>query len=206
MSIILVIALVIILLLLAWALFGSGGGRTDTSEKKPLPENDEPERVLRRRASDRAIEKEFPEDEAFLKSIGAKEVIPREEVNDETGKPMLKSLWAGAIDTIGGNMLSSVIRQTAYAGAVTTCGNASGMNFEANVFPFILRGVTLFGIDSVECPMEPRIATWLRMAKEWKPDNLEQHASECSLEELDTFINIMLKGYVKERKVINLEL
>ncbi len=151
-------------------------------------------------------EKEFPEDEAFLKSIGAKEVIPREEVNDETGKPMLKTLWAGAIDTIGGNVLSTVIRQTAYAGAVTTCGNAAGMNFEANVFPFILRGVTLFGIDSVECPMEPRKATWERMANEWKPDNLEQHASECSLEELDVFIDIMLKGYIKERKVINMEL
>jgi len=151
-------------------------------------------------------EKEFPEDEAFLKSIGAKEVIPREEVNDETGKPMLRTLWAGAIDTIGGNILSTVIRQTAYAGAVTTCGNAAGMNFEANVFPFILRGVTLFGIDSVECPMEPRKATWERMANEWKPDNLEQHASECSLEELDVFIDIMLKGYVKERKVINMEL
>jgi acrylyl-CoA reductase (NADPH) len=151
-------------------------------------------------------EKEFPEDEAFLKSIGAKEVIPREEVNDETGKPMLKTLWAGAIDTIGGNILSTVIRQTAYSGAVTTCGNAAGMSFEANVFPFILRGVSLFGIDSVECPMEPRKATWERMANEWKPDNLEQHASECSLEELDTFIDIMLKGYIKGRKVINLEL
>ncbi len=151
-------------------------------------------------------EKEFPEDEAFLKSIGAKEVIPREEVNDETGKPMLKTLWAGAIDTIGGNILSTVIRQTAYSGAVTTCGNAAGMSFEANVFPFILRGVSLFGIDSVECPMGPRKATWERMANEWKPDNLEQHASECSLEELDTFIDIMLKGYIKGRKVINLEL
>ena len=126
-------------------------------------------------------EKEFPEDEVFLKSIGAKEVIPRNEVNDETGKPMLKSLWAGAIDTVGGNVLSTVIRQTAYSGAVTTCGNAAGMNFEANVFPFILRGVTLFGIDSVECPMDPRKATWLRMAKEWKE-------------------------YIKERKVINCEL
>jgi putative YhdH/YhfP family quinone oxidoreductase len=151
-------------------------------------------------------EKEFPEDEVFLKSIGAKEVIPREEVNDETGKPLLKSLWAGVIDTIGGNILSSVIRQTAYAGAVTTCGNAAGMNFEANVFPFILRGVTLFGIDSVECPMGPRKETWIRMANEWKPDNLEQHASECSLEEVDTFIEIMLRGHIKERKVINLEL
>lgn len=151
-------------------------------------------------------EKEFPEDEAFLKSIGAKEVIPREEVSDETGKPMLKTLWAGAIDTIGGNILSTVIRQTAYAGAVTTCGNAAGMSFEANVFPFILRGVTLFGIDSVECPMEPRKATWERMANEWKPDNLEQHASECSIEELDAFIDIMLKGYIKGRKIINLEL
>jgi putative YhdH/YhfP family quinone oxidoreductase len=151
-------------------------------------------------------EKDFPEDEKFLKGIGASEVIPKNEIDDTTGKPMLKTLWAGVVDTVGGNVLSTVIRQTSYLGAVTACGNAAGAQFDANVFPFILRGVTLFGIDSVECPMELRLKIWEKMAGEWKGKGLDSMASECSLIELSGFIDNMLKGHVKERKIINLSL
>lgn len=151
-------------------------------------------------------ERDFPEDARFLKGIGASEVIPKDEIDDNTGKAMLKSLWAGVIDTVGGNILSTAVRQTAYGGSVTACGNAAGADFSANVFPFILRGVTLFGIDSVECPMEFRVKTWEKMAGEWKGKGLDAMASECSLEEIGVHIDNMLKGHVKERKIVNLSL
>ncbi len=149
---------------------------------------------------------EFAEDEMFLRSIGASEVISKDEVDDRSGKQMLKSLWAGVIDTIGGNVLSTAIRQTAYNGAVTTCGNAAGAGFDANVYPFILRAVSLFGIDSVECPIDYRIKVWEKMGSQWKGHGLESMASDCSLEELDIYIDNMLKGHVKERKIVNLSL
>ncbi len=149
-------------------------------------------------------EKEFPEDEKFLLSIGAKNVIPMEEVDGDAKRPMLKTKWAGVIDTVGGNVLSTAIRETNYSGSVTTCGNAAGTDFYASVFPFILRGVTLFGIDSVECPMDYRLETWSRMADEWKGDNLEELAVECTLDELDFLIDTVLKGNLKKRRIVNL--
>lgn len=148
-------------------------------------------------------ESDFPEDEKALKALGASEVIPADAVNDNENRPMLKAKWAGVIDTVGGAVLSTAIRETAYGGAVTTCGNAAGADFYANVFPFILRGVSLFGIDSVECPDDLRVATWNRMAGEWYNENLVNLGSECTLEEIkDKYIDIMLKGYIKERKVV----
>jgi len=149
-------------------------------------------------------EKEFPEDEKFLFSIGAKNVIPMEDVDGDVKRPMLKTKWAGVIDTVGGNVLSTAIRETNYNGSVTTCGNAGGVDFYASVFPFIIRGVTLFGIDSVECPMDYRLETWKRMAEDWKPDDLHELADECSLDELDVLIDTMLKGNLKKRRVLNL--
>jgi len=152
-------------------------------------------------------EKDFPEDEKALKVMGAGEVIPADAVNDPDNRPMLKGKWAGVIDTVGGSVLSTAIRETLYGGAVTTCGNAAGADFYANVFPFILRGVSLFGIDSVECPAGLREATWNRMGNEWYNADLSALGSECSLAEIkDTWIDVMLKGHIKERKVINLEL
>ncbi len=150
-------------------------------------------------------EKDFPEDEKALKAMGALKVIPADAVSDKDNRPMLKSKWAGVIDTVGGSILSTAIRETAYGGAVTTCGNAAGADFYANVYPFILRGVNLFGIDSVECPHDLREATWKKMAGEWYNAGLNDLGSECSLEEIkDSYIDLMLKGYIKERKVVNI--
>lgn len=151
--------------------------------------------------------KDFPEDEQALKALGASEVIPADAVNDPEQRSMLKGKWAGVIDTVGGNVLSTALRETLYGGVVTACGNAAGADFYANVFPFILRGVTLFGIDSVECPDELREKIWNRMANEWYNSDLNSLGSECSLGEIkDKYIELMLKGYIKERKIINLEL
>ena len=152
-------------------------------------------------------EKDFPEDERALKELGAELVIPADAVNDIEGKAILKAKWSGVIDTVGGNILSTALRETAYGGAVTTCGNAAGADFYANVYPFILRGVSLFGIDSVECPDELREATWRKLSGEWYDASLNSLGSECSLDEIkDLYIDIMLKGHIKERKIVNLEL
>jgi len=150
---------------------------------------------------------DFPEDEKALRALGAKEVIPADAVNDRENRPMLKARWAGVIDTVGGSVLSTAIRETSYGGAVTTCGNAAGADFYANVYPFILRGVNLFGIDSVECPADLRAAVWNKMGNDWYSKDLSLLGSECSLEEIkNTWIDVMLKGHIKERKVVNLKL
>lgn len=152
-------------------------------------------------------EKDFPEDEKVLKAIGATEVIPAEAVNEQGNKPMLQAKWGAVIDTVGGNILSTAIRQTAYGGVVTACGNAAGADFYTNVYPFILRGVTLFGIDTVECPDYLREAIWNKMATEWHGNDLESMGSDCSLEDVkNKYIDLMLKGFLRERKIINLEL
>lgn len=151
-------------------------------------------------------EKDFARDKEFLLGIGASRVIRKEDIDDTSGKAMLKQAWSGVIDTVGGNILSTVIRQAQYSGAVTSCGNAGGPDFYASVYPFIIRGVTLFGIDSVECPMNHRKATWQKMATEWKYEKLHDLAETCSLAELDTHIDSMLKGILKKRRIIDLSL
>ncbi|PKL39634.1 MAG: oxidoreductase [Spirochaetae bacterium HGW-Spirochaetae-1] len=150
--------------------------------------------------------KEFDPDQEYLKKLGAAEVLPREKVDDTTGKAMLRPQWAGVIDTVGGNVLSTAVKQTAYGGAVTSCGNAGGQDLSLTVFPFILRGVALLGIDSADCPREHRVAIWKRLAAEWKDAGLDSRASDCSLEELSGFVDIILQGKLKGRKVVNLSL
>ncbi|MPQ45130.1 YhdH/YhfP family quinone oxidoreductase [Clostridium tarantellae] len=146
------------------------------------------------------------EQKDILFKLGAKEVISKEEVNDKSSRPLLKSKWAGVIDTVGGNILSTAIKMTNYCGAVTACGNAAGGNFESSVYPFILKGVTLYGIDSVECPMDLRIKLWSLLASEWKPKNLDSMVNIISLERLDENINLILQGKHIGRTVINFNL
>ncbi|MBW1969318.1 MAG: YhdH/YhfP family quinone oxidoreductase, partial [Deltaproteobacteria bacterium] len=103
----------------------------------------------------------------FLLKIGAKEVISIEEAIDSSGRPMLKGLWAGGIDTVGGEILATTIKSTKDDGAVTCCGNVGSHDLPLNVYPFILRGVTLMGIDSQNCPMPMRLKVWNKIADEW---------------------------------------
>ncbi|MFP4030582.1 MAG: YhdH/YhfP family quinone oxidoreductase, partial [Desulfococcaceae bacterium] len=95
--------------------------------------------------------------EGFLKKLGAQAVIGREEASDDGGKPMLKGRWAGAVDTVGGEILATAIKSTDLHGTVTCCGLVASPDLPINVFPFILRGVTLVGIDSQNCPMDRRL-------------------------------------------------
>ncbi len=145
-----------------------------------------------------------PEEEAFLNSLGLKRMVPVEEVDDQSGRPLGKALWAGVIDTVGGNILYTAIKTTRYGGSITCCGNAASNSFPATVLPFILRGVTLYGIDSVECPMNHRLRVWNKIAGDWKLDNVEALAEECSLEELNKKIDMILQGKVQGRVVVNL--
>ncbi|MGL4308608.1 YhdH/YhfP family quinone oxidoreductase [Cetobacterium sp. SF1] len=139
----------------------------------------------------------------LLNKFGASRIINRNELDDRT-RPVLKGIWAGAIDTVGGNILSTVIKSTKYDGVVTACGNVAGAEFESSVYPFILRGVTLYGVDSVECKMELRKKVWNLMGNEWKIENLSDFVEEISLEEVNSKIEMILKGENKGRTIIKL--
>jgi len=142
----------------------------------------------------------------FLKSIGAADVVGRDVVLEGADKPMMRERWAGVIDCVGGDYLAAAIKSTKYGGTVTCCGLTASPDLNINVFPFILRGVSLLGIDSVECPMEPRLTLWAKLASDWKLDSLVELTDECGLDDLDAKINLMLKGGLKGRTLVNLDM
>ncbi|MFC6268132.1 YhdH/YhfP family quinone oxidoreductase [Frigoriflavimonas asaccharolytica] len=140
----------------------------------------------------------------FLKNIGADEVIMREDFEKMDQKPLLKPLYAGGIDTVGGVILENIIKSTFPMGAVTCCGNVASPKLDLTVFPFILRGVSLIGIDSQNYPMKYREKVWAKLAKEWKTQTLADTVTEITLDELDEKIQLMLKGQLKGRTIVNL--
>ncbi|KAB2891835.1 MAG: YhdH/YhfP family quinone oxidoreductase [Desulfobulbaceae bacterium] len=144
-------------------------------------------------------------DPAFLLNIGANEVIGRAEVDDTSGRPLLKSRWAGVIDTVGGNILSTAIRSTLPQALVTCCGNVASPDLQLTVFPFILRGVSLVGIDSQNFPLSERTVLWQKLATEWKPQGLDAMAREVQLAGLDAEIESILQGRQKGRIVVRLQ-
>ncbi|MCG6945205.1 MAG: YhdH/YhfP family quinone oxidoreductase [Deltaproteobacteria bacterium] len=144
------------------------------------------------------------DEKQFLVDLGAKEVISRAEATDTSGKPLLKGRWAGVVDAVGGEILSTAIRSTKLHGAVTCCGNVASPDLHINVYPFILRGISLVGIDSQSFPMTFRRRTWEKIASEWKLDNLDRQTSVCSLEELDSEIDRILAGKQKGRVIVDL--
>lgn len=146
-----------------------------------------------------------PEQEQFLRELGATEIVPREKSIDRSGRMLLKEKWAGVIDTVGGEILTTAIKSTRYGGAVTCCGNVASPELPLNVYPFILRGVSLFGIDSAECPMKLRIPIWQKIATTWRLPDLERLATEISLKELDRHIESILKGKQRGRVILNLD-
>jgi putative YhdH/YhfP family quinone oxidoreductase len=144
-------------------------------------------------------------DEAdYLKEIGAQRVISIEEATDTSGRPMLKNLWAGSIDTVGGDILATSIKSVSPHGVVTSCGNVASPELPLNVYPFILRGISLVGIDSQNCPMPDRLQTWEKLANEWKIPTMEAVVEEIGLADLDHAIDRMLKGQHKGRAVVNM--
>jgi putative YhdH/YhfP family quinone oxidoreductase len=144
------------------------------------------------------------DEKQFLIDLGAKEVISRDEATDTSGKPLLKGRWAGVVDAVGGEILATAIRSTKLHGAVTCCGNVASPDLPINVYPFILRGISLVGIDSQSFPMTFRRQTWEKIATEWKLDNLDRQTSVCSLEELNSEIDRILAGKQKGRVIVDL--
>lgn len=143
--------------------------------------------------------------QSFLEQLGASEIIHRDKVTDVADKPLLSGTWAGAIDTVGGAMLDAVIRQTGHNGTVACCGNVLGGELNTSIYPFILRGVSLMGIDSGICLMPIRKKIWSKLAGEWKLDVLESIYRECSLEELNQEIDKILKGKQVGKVLVNLQ-
>lgn len=140
----------------------------------------------------------------YLEEIGAKRIISIDEATDTSGRPLLKSRWAGSIDTVGGDILATSIKSVNPHGAVTTCGNVASPELPINVYPFILRGVALVGIDSQNCPMPERLKTWEKLAGEWKIPMMETVAQEIGMADLDGAIERMLNRKHKGRAVVNL--
>ncbi|MFQ5681866.1 MAG: YhdH/YhfP family quinone oxidoreductase [Candidatus Binatia bacterium] len=146
------------------------------------------------------------EEKDFLLGLGAREVISRDAATDSSRRPLLKGRWAGVVDTVGGNFLVTALKSTKYGGVVTCCGMVASADLSVTVYPFILRAVRLLGIDSVECPMVTRLLIWEKISHEWKLGNLDTLYQECSLEELDKKIDLILGGKIKGRIVVNLSL
>lgn len=140
----------------------------------------------------------------FLKGIGASQIVDRADAADTSGRPLLKSQWAGVADTVGGEILATAIKSTHPWGTVTCCGNVASPNLPLTVFPFILRGVRLVGIDSQNCPMTIRRQVWEHLAGDWKIDSLDGLCTEITLDGLSDNIDLILKGRLKGRVVVNL--
>jgi len=142
-------------------------------------------------------------DEA-LKKLGAASRIDRTETDDQSGRPMLRPKWAGAIDVVGGNVLSTLLKACQPMGNVTCCGNIGSGDLTGTVYPFILKGISLIGIDSQNCPMPMRQKVWDKLAEEWQCKNLEEVLIESSLEELDTYIDKMVDKKSRGRVIVKL--
>lgn len=139
----------------------------------------------------------------YLRSLGAAEIIGREVLSAASAKPMEAERWGGAIDTVGGDTLAGVIRTMAYGGSIAACGLAGGTAVNTTVFPFILRGVSLLGVDSAMCPKRERYVVWDRLAVDLPLDKLDNLTHVVSLEGALALAPEILKGQVKGRTVID---
>ncbi|MBL4575683.1 MAG: YhdH/YhfP family quinone oxidoreductase [Opitutaceae bacterium] len=140
----------------------------------------------------------------FLQKLGAKEVIGREELKQDLHRPLAKARWAGVVDTVGGELLAAAIKATKPHGVVTCCGNVASPDLPLNVYPFILRGVTLVGIDAQNCRMAVRKQIWKKLATDWKISALDKLYKEVSLHELSFEIDQMLKALHLGRILVDL--
>ncbi|MEJ2423191.1 MAG: oxidoreductase [Candidatus Thiodiazotropha sp.] len=142
------------------------------------------------------------EAEPYLKTLGAVEVLERSDF-DKPGNPLGKARWSGAIDVVGGQVLANVCATTQYGGVVAACGLAGGMAFPATVAPFILRGVTLAGVDSVMCPRATRLEAWTRLARDLDIAKLDALTQEIGLSETTQWAESLLAGQIQGRIVVD---
>ncbi len=140
----------------------------------------------------------------YLTRLGASEVLDRAELS-EPGRPLGKERWAGAVDSVGSHTLANACASTMYGGTVAACGLAQGMDLPATVMPFILRGVTLAGIDSVNCPMPRRVEAWSRVASDLDVELLEEMSTEVPLEGVVELAARQLRGGIRGRTIVRVK-
>jgi len=140
----------------------------------------------------------------FLRSLGASSIIDRAELATESTRPLESTVWAGAIDCVGGVTLANVLKRIHYGGSVAASGLTGGSGLPATVLPFILRGVNLLGIDSVMTPIDRRRAVWARIATDLKPKGLGEIGHDIALDDLDGALSAILQGEATGRSVVDL--
>ncbi len=143
-----------------------------------------------------------PAEQPFLEKLGASRIVPRQDLAREATRPLEAETWAGGVDAVGGAVLGSVLRQTAYCGAVAACGLAGGTDLPVTVLPFILRGVKLLGVDSVMAPRERRERAWSRIARDLPADQLDELTTEIPLADVPAWSERILAGQVRGRAVV----
>jgi putative YhdH/YhfP family quinone oxidoreductase len=145
-----------------------------------------------------------PKEAEYLKSVGAKEVLLRQSLDFTRIRPLDKATWAGAIDNLGGEMLAWLLSTMQVAGTVAAVGLAADMKLNTTVAPFILRGVHLLGVDSVNCPMTLRQTLWNKLAVQWRPDRVHDQVRTIDFDELPMHFDAYLKGMVRGRTVVRI--
>lgn len=141
---------------------------------------------------------------SWLKNIGAKEVIDRKELEIESDRPLLSARWIGAIDNVGGRTLENLLKTTGQHGAVCSVGLVASDNFFTTVYPFILRGIKLIGIDSAERGLDQKLSIWMKLSQNWMPNYFENLFREVNFLDLKEEINLILKGGQKGKVVVKI--
>lgn len=142
--------------------------------------------------------------EEMLNDLGANSRVDSSSTNDESGRPMLRPSWAGAIDVVGGNTLVTLLKACAPMGNVACCGNIGSGDLNMTVYPYILRGISLLGVDSQNCPMILRTQIWETISKEWYPKTIEKYTTETNLEGVCQYIEKMLKRKSRARVIVKM--
>jgi len=146
-----------------------------------------------------------PSSHERLRQLGASDIIDRSELSENNSKPMVAERWAGAVDVVGGDTLFNVIKSLRYGASVAACGLVQSPMFSASVFPFILRGVNLLGVDSVELPLAHKKSVWEKLATEWKLKSLDSLGTEIGMGDLQECLQQVLAGKAEGRWVLNLK-
>jgi len=144
------------------------------------------------------------EEHEFLRQLGCSTLLNRTRAVGRQSAALLRERWAGVVDTVGGEILASAIKASRYDGVVTCCGNAASGELPLTVYPFILRGVSLVGIDSAACPLKRRRAIWQKLSGPWRLDILDDISTTLTLEQVSTAIDSMLAGKIRGRIVVDL--
>lgn len=141
----------------------------------------------------------------FLKGLGASQIVERAALQSGVEKPLLKEQWAGAVDTVGGDILFNAVKSLQRGGSVACCGLTAGVGFQASVLPFILRGVNLLGVDSVEIPLVVKASMWDKLSLQWKLPNMDRLVQEIKLQALPEAIERILAGQQVGRMLVRLD-